>query len=84
MTTHFADTVTATRVGNGLVRLDFAILKSKENQEKPDAMPSFELIMPIAGFGDLANICAKVAAELVSKGIFTKNEPETKIIDTKQ
>ena len=84
MTTHFADTVTATRVGNGLVRLEFAILKSKENQEKPDAMPTFELIMPIAGFGDLANICSKVAAELVSKGIFTKNEPETKIIDTKQ
>lgn len=84
MTTHFADTVTATRVGNGLVRLEFAILKSKENQEKPDAIPTFELIMPIAGFGDLANICSKVAAELVSKGIFTKNEPETKIIDTKQ
>jgi hypothetical protein len=84
MTTHFADTVTATRVGNGLVRLEFAILKSKENQEKPDAIPTFELILPIAGFGDLANICSKVAAELVSKGIFTKNEPETKIIDTKQ
>ena len=84
MTAHFADTVTATRVGNGLVRLEFAILKSKDNQEKPDAIPTFELILPIAGFGDLANICSKVAAELVSKGVFTKNEPEAKIIDTKQ
>jgi hypothetical protein len=84
MTTHFADTVIATRIGNGLVRLEFAILKSKDGQEKPEAMPSFELILPIAGFGDLANICSKVAAELVSKGIFTKNEPETKITDTKQ
>ena len=84
MTTHFADTVTATRIGNGLVRLEFAILKSKDGQEKPEAMPSFELILPIAGSGDLANICSKVAAELVSKGIFTKNEPETKITDTKQ
>ena len=84
MTSHFADTVTATRVGNGLVRLEFAILKTKEGQEKPEAMPSFELILPIAGFGDLANICTKVAAELVAKGIFTKNEPEAKITETKQ
>jgi hypothetical protein len=83
MTTHFADTVTATRVGNGLVRLEFATLKSKEGQEKPEPAPCFELILPIAGFGDLANICSKVAAELVSKGIFTKNEPETKITETK-
>ncbi len=84
MTTHFADTVTATRVGNGLVRLEFATLKTKEGQEKPEAIPAFELVLPMAGFGDLANICAKVAAELVAKGIFTKNEPEAKVTDIKQ
>jgi hypothetical protein len=83
-TTHFADTVLATRIGNGLVRLQFGVLEGVEGQEKPAPKPAFELVLPLAGFGDLANICSRVAAELVAKGVFTKNESDVKTVEEKK
>lgn len=78
----FADTITSAQIINGVVRIGIGVAqRTGESEGKMQAQEAAELLLPIAGFTDLANACNRIAAELVEKGLLNKGDtkaPETK------
>lgn len=71
----FSDTVTSAQIINGVVRIGLGVAqRNNENDSKMQARETAELLMPIAGFTDMANACNRIAAELVEKGLLNKGD----------
>ncbi len=74
----FADTVISAQIINGVVRIGLGIAqRTGEPDAKLQAKENAELLLPIAGFTDMANACNKIAAELVEKGLLNKGDSES-------
>lgn len=71
----FADTVISAQIINGVVRIGLGVAqRTGESEAKLQAKESAELLLPIAGFTDMANACNRIAAELVEKGLLNKGD----------
>lgn len=71
----FADTVISAQIINGVVRIGLGVAqRTGESEGKLQAKESAELLLPIAGFTDMANACNRIAAELVEKGLLNKGD----------
>ena len=77
----FADTITSAQIINGVVRIGIGVAqRTGESDGKMQTKEVGELLLPIAGFTDLANACNRIATELVEKGLLNKGDtqaPET-------
>ena len=72
----FADTVISAQIINGVVRIGLGVAQRSgaEADAKLQAREGAELLLPIAGFTDMANACNRIAAELVEKGLLNKGD----------
>jgi hypothetical protein len=77
----FSDTVTSAQIINGVVRIGLGVAqRNNEPDAKMLTKETAELLMPIAGFTDMANACNRIAAELVEKGLLNKGDtPQVKV-----
>lgn len=74
----FADTITSAQIINGVVRIGIGVAQRVgESEGKMQSQEAAELLLPIAGFTDLANACNRIAAELVEKGLLNKGDTKT-------
>lgn len=73
----YMDSVISAQISNGVVRIQLGVsepVKEGENAQEATKNLTYELVMPVVGFTELANSCVRIGSELVARGILKSGD----------